>query len=60
VVWAAELIHRGEQIKHALDKRRAARRSRRQRKTRYRKPRSRTGTSAPGCCPRHWRARCAM
>jgi 5-methylcytosine-specific restriction endonuclease McrA len=39
VVWAAELGHRGEQIKRALDKRRAARRSRRQRHTRYRAPR---------------------
>ena len=39
VVWAAELSHRGEQIKRALDKRRAARRSRRQRHTRYRAPR---------------------
>ena len=52
VVWAAELTHRGEQIKRALDKRRAARRSRRQRHTRYRKPRfanrrKRTGTLPP-------------
>ncbi len=52
VVWAAELTHRGEQIKRALDKRRAVRRSRRQRKTRYRKPRfanrrKRTGTLPP-------------
>jgi 5-methylcytosine-specific restriction endonuclease McrA len=39
VVWAAELAHRGEAIKKALDKRQAARRSRRQRKTRYRQPR---------------------
>ena len=39
VVWAGELTHRGEQIKRDLDKRRAVRRSRRQRKTRYRKPR---------------------
>ena len=39
VVWAAELTHRGQQIKKSLDQRRAARRSRRQRKTRYRKPR---------------------
>ncbi|MHB8596242.1 MAG: RNA-guided endonuclease IscB [Ktedonobacteraceae bacterium] len=39
VVWAAELCHRGEQIKRVLDKRRAARRSRRQRKSRYRAPR---------------------
>jgi 5-methylcytosine-specific restriction endonuclease McrA len=39
VVFAAELQHRGQAIKAALDGRRAARRSRRQRKTRYRKPR---------------------
>lgn len=52
VVWAAELSHRGQQIKKSLDQRRAARRSRRQRKTRYRKPRfhnrrKRTVTLAP-------------
>jgi len=52
VVWVAELTHRGEQIKRGLDKRRAVRRSRRQRKTRYRKPRfnnrrKRTGTLPP-------------
>jgi 5-methylcytosine-specific restriction endonuclease McrA len=39
VVWAAELEHRGQQIRDALEKRRAVRRNRRQRKTRYRKPR---------------------
>jgi 5-methylcytosine-specific restriction endonuclease McrA len=39
VVFAVELVHRGEAIKHALDQRRAVRRGRRQRKTRYRKPR---------------------
>ncbi|MFL5625191.1 MAG: RNA-guided endonuclease IscB [Ktedonobacteraceae bacterium] len=39
VVFAAELTHRGEQIKKRLDARHALRRSRRQRKTRYRKPR---------------------
>jgi 5-methylcytosine-specific restriction endonuclease McrA len=39
VVWAAELTHRGEQIKQAMDTRRAVRRSRRQRHTRYRQPR---------------------
>src|SRR5450759_529900 len=39
VVFAAELAHRGEQIKKALDRRRAVRRSRRNRNTRYRKPR---------------------
>ena len=52
VVWAAELTHRGEQIKRDLDKRQAVRRSRRQHKTRYRKPRfanrrKRTGTLPP-------------
>ena len=39
VVWAAEIEHRGERIRQALEKRRAVRRSRRSRKTRYRKPR---------------------
>ena len=39
VVWASELVHRGQRIKHLLDARRAVRRSRRQRKTRYRAPR---------------------
>src|SRR6266581_8026049 len=39
VVFAAELTHRGHTIKKALDDRRAVRRSRRQRHTRYRKPR---------------------
>jgi 5-methylcytosine-specific restriction endonuclease McrA len=36
VVWAAELAHRGEAVKARLDQRRACRRSRRQRHTRYR------------------------
>ncbi|HEU5227793.1 MAG TPA: RNA-guided endonuclease IscB [Ktedonobacteraceae bacterium] len=39
VVFAAEIIHRGHAIKASLDDRRAVRRSRRQRKTRYRKSR---------------------
>jgi 5-methylcytosine-specific restriction endonuclease McrA len=39
VIFAAEIEHRGEAIKQALDTRRAIRRSRRARKTRYRKPR---------------------
>lgn len=39
VVFAAELAHRGEDIKKALTRRRAVRRSRRRRKTRYRKAR---------------------
>ncbi len=39
VVWAAELTHRGNQIREALTSRRQLRRARRSRKTRYRKPR---------------------
>ncbi len=39
VVWAAELTHRGQASKKSLDDRRGVRRSCRQRKTRYRKPR---------------------
>ncbi|HEX4206413.1 MAG TPA: RNA-guided endonuclease IscB [Ktedonobacteraceae bacterium] len=39
VVFAAEITHQGQTIKAALDDRRAVRRSRRRRKTRYRKPR---------------------
>ncbi len=39
VVFAASLIHRGDAIRERLEKRRAARRSRRQRKSRYRQPR---------------------
>jgi 5-methylcytosine-specific restriction endonuclease McrA len=52
VVFAAELTHRGEHIKQKMDARRAVRRARRQRKTRYRSPRfqnrrRRTGTLPP-------------
>jgi len=39
VIWAANLEHRGQTIKSSLDSRRALRRGRRQRKTRYRKAR---------------------
>jgi 5-methylcytosine-specific restriction endonuclease McrA len=39
VVWAAELAHRGQEIKKALDSRRAIRHHRRARHTRYRQPR---------------------
>src|SRR6266568_1881137 len=38
VLFAAELTHRGQDIKKALDDRRAVRRSRRRRHTRYRQP----------------------
>jgi len=36
VVWAAEVTHRGEQVREHLNQRRACRHSRRQRQTRYR------------------------
>lgn len=39
VLWAGELTHKGQEVKNKLDKRRALRRSRRSRKTRYRAPR---------------------
>jgi len=39
VIWAAEVTHRGQRIKDALATRRALRRNRRHRKTRYRQPR---------------------
>jgi 5-methylcytosine-specific restriction endonuclease McrA len=39
VVFAAEIEHRGQAIKASLDSRRSLRRGRRNRKTRYRKPR---------------------
>ena len=39
VAWAAELAHRGDVIKESLDSRRALRRRRRARHTRYRQPR---------------------
>ena len=39
VIWGAEIEHRGYQIKQALESRRSLRRSRRNRKTRYRKAR---------------------
>jgi 5-methylcytosine-specific restriction endonuclease McrA len=39
IVWAAELEHRGFAIRESLTSRRQLRRSRRNRKTRYRKPR---------------------
>lgn len=51
VVWAAELTHRGEQIKRGLDERRVVRRKRRQRKTRYRKPRFNNRRKRKGTLP---------
>src|SRR5438045_3368293 len=51
VVWAAELSHRGFAIKGALDARRAWRRFRRARHTRYRKPRWANRRRKPGWVP---------
>jgi 5-methylcytosine-specific restriction endonuclease McrA len=48
VLWAAELTHRGEAIKASLDSRRALRRSRRHRKTRYRQARFLNRTKTEG------------
>jgi len=51
VVWIAELQHRGLQIRDALTSRRQLRRSRRNRKTRYRKPRFFNRTRNTGWLP---------
>ncbi|HUY76937.1 MAG TPA: RNA-guided endonuclease IscB [Ktedonobacterales bacterium] len=51
VIWAAELTHRGSQVKDALDARRATRRGRRQRHTRYRQPRFDNRTRPTGWLP---------
>lgn len=48
VFFAAHLSHRGQQIKQALEQRRAIRRSRRHRKTRYRQSRFNNRTRAKG------------
>ena len=51
VVFAAELTHRGQQIKSDLDDRRGVRRSRRKRQTRYRKPRWQNRSRPKGWLP---------
>lgn len=51
VIWGAELTHRGQQIKNDLESRRALRRNRRNRKTRYRKARFLNRTRKPGWLP---------
>jgi 5-methylcytosine-specific restriction endonuclease McrA len=51
VIFAANLSHRGEAIKKRLDARRAVRRNRRNRKTRYRKPRWRNRRRPEGWLP---------
>lgn len=51
VTNALEITHRGQQIKDALESRRALRRGRRNRKTRYRAPRFLNRTRKPGWLP---------
>ncbi len=57
VLWAAELTHRGEEVREALTKRRAARRSRRSRRTRYRQPRFTNRRRPKGWLPPSLRSR---
>ncbi len=51
VFWAANLNHRGQKIRDALLSRKAIRRGRRSRKTRYRKPRFLNRTRPQGWLP---------
>jgi 5-methylcytosine-specific restriction endonuclease McrA len=51
VTNALEISHRGQQIKDSLEYRKALRRGRRNRKTRYRKPRFLNRTRKPGWLP---------
>ncbi len=59
VVFAAEVSHRGHKIKAALDDRRAIRRSRRGRKTRYRPARWQNRRRSKGWLPPSLRSRIA-
>ena len=51
VVWAAELVHRGQQVSERLDQRRGCRRSSRLRHTRYRPARFANRTRPKGWLP---------
>ena len=51
LIWAAELAHRGQQIKDALESRRSLRRGRRARHTRYRPARFECRRRAAGWLP---------
>lgn len=51
VVFASELTHRGQQVHEALEQRRVLRRGRRNRNTRYRKPRFLNRTRPKGWLP---------
>jgi len=57
VLWAAELTHRGQEVREALTKRRRARRSRRSRQTRYRQPRFTNRRRPRGWLPPSLRSR---
>src|SRR5579864_3601955 len=57
VIFAAELEHRGHQIKESLDSRRANRRNRRHRKTRYRQARFDNRKRPEGWLPPSLRSR---
>ena len=59
VVFAAELTHRGQAIKKALDARRAVRRSRRLRQTRYRQSRFAHRSKPKGWLPPSFESRIA-
>lgn len=59
VVFAAELTHRGQDVKAALDKRRRVRRGRRQRNTRYRQARFDNRTRKQGWLPPSLKSRIA-
>lgn len=56
VIFAAELTHRGQTIKTALEKRKAIRRTRRARNTRYRKPAFHANNLADTNRPKGWLA----
>lgn len=51
LIWASELTHRGQRIKDDLKSRRSLRRTRRNRKTRYRQPRFLNRTRPKGWLP---------
>jgi len=59
VVFAAELTHRGQTIKNSLDDRRSVRRGRRNRHTRYRKPRWQNRKRPKGWLPPSLQSRIA-
>jgi len=59
VVFAGELVHRGQQIKASLDDRCGVRRGRRNRRTRYRQPRWRNRRRPKGWLPPSLQSRIA-